>query len=156
MPPRPITPRVLPLSSCPLNWLLPFSTCFAMSSSSEVAQFEAATIFLLARSMPAITSSFTALALAPGVLKTTMPFSAHASTGILFTPTPARAIASSSSENSIDFMSWLRTTIPHASSIFSTSSYLSVSFPRPTGEILFKVAILYILFISVCINMQMQ
>ena len=33
---------------------------------------------------PARTSSLTAFALAPGVLKTTTPFSVHASTGILF------------------------------------------------------------------------
>ena len=39
------------------------------------------------------TSSFTAFALAPGVLKTTIPCSVHLSTGILLTPAPARAIA---------------------------------------------------------------
>ena len=39
------------------------------------------------------TSSFTALAFAPGVLKTTMPLSEHKSIGILLTPTPALEIA---------------------------------------------------------------
>ncbi len=43
--------------------------------------------------MPAITSSLTALAFAPGALKTTMPFSDMASTGMLLTPAPARPIA---------------------------------------------------------------
>ena len=46
-----------------------------------------------ASSSPPSTSSFTALALAPGVLNTTMPASLHLSTGILLTPAPARAIA---------------------------------------------------------------
>ena len=36
-----------------------------------------------ARSIPAITISLTPLALAPGVLNTTIPFSAHLSSGIL-------------------------------------------------------------------------
>ena len=40
------------------------------------------------------TSSFTAFALAPGVLNTTTPASAHLSSGMLFTPAPARATAS--------------------------------------------------------------
>lgn len=48
----------------------------------------------------AIMSSFTALAFAPGVLNTTIPFSVHRSTGILFTPAPALAIAFKSFENS--------------------------------------------------------
>ncbi len=39
--------------------------------------------------MPATTSSLTALALAPGVLNTTIPRSVHAATGILLTPAPA-------------------------------------------------------------------
>ena len=42
---------------------------------------------------PARTNSFTAFAFAPGVLKTTIPFSVHKSIGILFTPTPALDIA---------------------------------------------------------------
>ena len=39
------------------------------------------------------TSSFTALELAPGVLKTTTPLSVHKSMGMLLTPAPAREIA---------------------------------------------------------------
>lgn len=39
-----------------------------------------------------MTSSFTMLALAPGALNTTMPFSLISLTGMLFTPAPARPI----------------------------------------------------------------
>ena len=53
----------------------------------------AGTLRLPAISMPT-TSSATALALAPGVLKTTMPCSLHRSRGMLLTPAPARAVAS--------------------------------------------------------------
>jgi stage IV sporulation protein A len=45
------------------------------------------------KSKEAITSSATALALAPGVLKTTTPCFAYSSKGILFTPAPALATA---------------------------------------------------------------
>jgi hypothetical protein len=43
--------------------------------------------------MAATTSSFTALALAPGALKTGTPRRVSSSTGMLFTPAPARATA---------------------------------------------------------------
>ena len=43
--------------------------------------------------MAAMTSSFTALAFAPGVLNTTMPFSEQRSMGMLLVPVPARAMA---------------------------------------------------------------
>ncbi len=46
-----------------------------------------------ARNMPASTSSFTALALAPGALNTGMPFFESASTGMLLVPAPARPTA---------------------------------------------------------------
>ena len=49
--------------------------------------------FRLDNIKPARTNSFTAFALAPGVLKTTIPLSVHKSTGILFTPAPALEIA---------------------------------------------------------------
>ena len=55
---------------------------------------KAAAMLREARNMPAIVSSFTALALAPGVLNTGMPRFEYASTGILFTPLPARPTAS--------------------------------------------------------------
>ena len=41
------------------------------------------------RSIPQTTSSFTALAFAPGVLKTTIPLFVASSTGILLVPAPA-------------------------------------------------------------------
>jgi hypothetical protein len=44
-------------------------------------------------SNPASTSSFTALALAPGALNTGMPRSVMAGTGMLLVPAPARATA---------------------------------------------------------------
>ena len=49
--------------------------------------------------MAAMTSSFTALALAPGVLNTTIPFSEQRSMGMLLVPAPARAMARRDSEN---------------------------------------------------------
>ena len=45
------------------------------------------------RSSPTITSSFTAFALAPGVLNTTTPRSDSSATGMLLTPAPARPTA---------------------------------------------------------------
>ncbi len=50
-------------------------------------------MFREARISAAIASSLTAMAFAPGVLKTTIPASAQRSRGILLTPAPARAIA---------------------------------------------------------------
>ena len=41
----------------------------------------------------AMTSSLTALELAPGELNTTTPFLAYSSMGMLFTPAPQRAMA---------------------------------------------------------------
>ena len=49
---------------------------------------------------PARTISFTAFAFAPGVLKTTTPFSEHSSTGTLLYPAPALATALRESFNS--------------------------------------------------------
>ena len=51
-------------------------------------------------SMPASTSSFTALALAPGALNTGMPRFESAATGMLLTPAPARPTARSDGPNS--------------------------------------------------------
>ena len=48
----------------------------------------------VAKSMPAITNSLTALALAPGVLNTTTPSLLYSAMGTLLTPAPARAAAS--------------------------------------------------------------
>ena len=77
------------------------------------------TMSRLASSMPAITSSFTPLAFAPGVLKTTMPFLAYSAWGMLFTPAPARATASSRSPGTSSSIFAERTNTASASSNFS-------------------------------------
>ena len=146
MAPSPTIPRVFPAISCPANCDLPFSTAPLTSSVRPFAQSRAAGTFLAARKRPQSTSSLTALALAPGVLKTTIPFSAQRSRGMLFTPAPALAMARRLSENSISCISWLLTSIPSASSILSVSMYSSLKRERPAGDILFNVDILYIFF----------
>ena len=60
------------------------------------------------RISPAATSSFTALALAPGELNTTIPRRVQSSTGMLFTPAPARAMASRDSGSGSPCSFWLR------------------------------------------------
>ena len=65
--------------------------------------------FLEDTSIAQTTSSFTLLAFAPGVLKTTIPCSAQRSSGMLFTPAPALATAITLSGISIAFMSAERT-----------------------------------------------
>jgi len=96
MAPRPITPRVLPWISGPTNWALPFSTSGGTSAPLPLSVFAQVMPSWILRddiSKDAITISFTPLALAPGVLNTTMPRSEHLSSGMLLTPAPARAIA---------------------------------------------------------------
>ena len=72
-----------------------------------------------ARSIPAITSSFTPFALAPGVLNTTIPFSAQRSRGILLTPAPALATTFRFSGSSISCIDALLTKIASAASAAS-------------------------------------
>ena len=89
-------------------------------------------------------SSFTALALAPGVLKTTMPASEQRSMGMLLVPAPARAMASRLSGSSASSISAERTRMPAGSAQSSETAYLALSsFSRPMGEILFRVLMLY-------------
>ena len=116
--PKPTTPRVLPVISGPTNWLLPFSTFLPISSPLPLRVFAhsmPSTTFLEASSRPVRTSSLTALALAPGVLKTQMPCSVHLSLGILLVPAPALAIASRLSPNSMSCMAAERTRIASGS-----------------------------------------
>ena len=54
------------------------------------------------------TASLTAFALAPGVLKTTIPAAVASSIGILLVPAPARAIALRLSGNVVPCRFWLR------------------------------------------------
>ena len=58
------------------------------------------------------TISFTAFALAPGVLKTTTPFFEQFSISILLVPAPALAIAKRLFEISSSVKLWLLSTIP--------------------------------------------
>ena len=151
MAPKPITPSVLPLISLPTNCFLPFSTLFAIAGSPArpcVHCAAAATLRLPAMSIP-ITSSATAFAFAPGVLKTTMPCSLQRSSGMLFTPAPARAIASRLSLNVVFSRSALRTRIPSgASASTETSNRFLGSFAKPTGLMAFRVFIVNIVVIS--------
>ena len=111
--PRPMTPNVLPEISVPANWLLPFSTCFSTSSPLNVwTQSSPSLIGRAAMIIAANTSSLTALAFAPGVLKTTTPASEHSSTGTLLTPAPARAMAFKLSGNSMPCSFSLRRMMP--------------------------------------------
>ena len=142
MAPRPMTPRVLPAISLPTNCFLPFSTFFFRlgSPARPWAQAAAAgTLRLPAISIPT-TSSATALALAPGVLKTTMPCSLHRSRGMLLTPAPARAMASRFSLKSALSRSALRTRMPSGASVSTaTSNRFLGSLASPTGLMAFSV-----------------
>ena len=91
-----MTPSILPEISGPTNWLLPFSTAFSTSAPAPACartQSAPSVIFREASSRAHTASSFTALALAPGVLNTTMPASEQRSMGMLLVPAPARATA---------------------------------------------------------------
>ena len=114
MRPSPITPSVCPASSKPAKAFLPLSTVCSMSGaagSSALTKRSAAGRLRAAISMPAITSSFTALALAPGALKTGTPRALIAATGMLLVPAPARPIACTLAGMSIECMSAERTRI---------------------------------------------
>ena len=67
--------------------------------------------------MPAITSSFTALAFAPAALKTGMPRAFIFLTGTLLVPAPARAMALTLAGMSISSMFCERTRIASGSAI---------------------------------------
>ena len=80
-------------SSKPTKSFLPASTALSSSSSEPLsarAYAHACGRLRAAISSPAITSSLTALAFAPGVLKTGMPSLLSFATGMLFVPAPAR------------------------------------------------------------------
>ena len=90
------------------------------------------------------TSSATALALAPGVLNTTMPAAVHLSMGMLLVPAPARAMASRLSGSGMSCRSALRTRMPWGSAAsLSTSNRCGGSFASPTGEIALSVLMVY-------------
>ena len=116
--PSPITPSFLPLISLPANAFLAFSADLAISASSLLSSTHLIppSKSLEAKSKAARTCSLTALAFAPGVLNTTIPLSAHLSSGILLTPAPALAIARRLSGNSISCILALLTSTASASS----------------------------------------
>ena len=94
--PKPNTPNVLPDNSKPAKCFLFFSISLLMLFSSPSKLFtklNAGTMFLAAKSIPAIANSATAFELAPGALNTGIPRFVYSSTGILFTPAPARPTA---------------------------------------------------------------
>ena len=84
--PRPSTPTVLPMSSGPAKFDFPFSTSAGILSPSPAMLFTHSMLPTTSReamTMEHTVCSFTASALAPGLLKTTTPSSAYLSTGIL-------------------------------------------------------------------------
>ena len=140
MAPSPMTPSFLPSISVPANFFFSFSAAFATSGLS-VCDFTHSippTTSRDANNIPQRTSSFTALELAPGVLKTTTPFFASSSRGILLTPAPALTTAKRLSENSMECISALLTKIPCASLISSVFVYPSPKWLRPTWAMGFK------------------
>ena len=121
---------VLPIISGPVKELLPFSTSLPTFSPSPLRvlhQSMASVILREERSAAQMTSSLTALALAPGVLNTAMPCSEHLSIGILLTPAPARAIARSPSENCISCIDAERTIMAAGSFALSVQLYFAGS-----------------------------
>ena len=114
MAPRPMTPRVFPAISGPMNCFLPASTAFSTFSLSVRVCTHCAPLMMRREDTkrPASTSSFTALALAPGVLNTGIPISVHLSMGMLLVPAPARATPSKLSLSSMLCMSKLRRMMP--------------------------------------------
>src|SRR5688572_1986268 len=122
--PRPTTPSVWPGSSDPANCFLPSSTASSrFSFFSCLTKSSAGARLRAAMRMPAITSSFTALALAPGALNTGTPRFDRAATGMLLTPAPARPTARSDGPNSNLCRSAERTRIACGSFASLTSEY---------------------------------
>mmetsp|Transcript_7844 Transcript_7844/g.16824 ORF Transcript_7844/g.16824 Transcript_7844/m.16824 type:complete len:218 (-) Transcript_7844:327-980(-) len=152
--PSPITAKVFPLISRPPNMALSFSTrslcnpCFPSSFMWLIPS----TILLLPNSSPQSTISLTALALAPGVLKTGIPSSVMRATGMLLVPAPHRAIAltdgmTSSSFNLCDRNISACAGRPAALSFGMTSYKSFVNTDSPISEILLNVCVQY-LFVS--------
>src|SRR5207245_6150262 len=97
-------------------------------------------------SMPARTSSFTALAFAPGALNTGTPRFDSAATGMLFTPAPARPTALREGPNSRRCRSAERTRMASGSAASFTTAYCSAGKRfRPTWAMLFSTRISHFL-----------
>ena len=138
--PRPITPSFLPWISVPAKAFFAFSADLLIAASAAFAFTHSMppTMSRLARSMAAITSSFTPFALAPGVLNTTMPFFAYSAWGMLFTPAPARATARRFAPGTISSILALRTNTASAAAKSSVRAYLSSRLFSPTAAMGFR------------------
>ena len=96
--------------------------------------------------MPRRVISLTALALAPGVLKTTTPAWEHLSTGMLLVPAPALAMALRLGGSSISWREAERTMMPSgASASLPQRNFCLSKISMPTGLILFSVWMVYML-----------
>src|ERR1700694_54871 len=147
--PRPTMPSVCPGSSDPANCFLPSSTRLSMSEPPSFrlcTNFSAGARLRAASSMPASTSSFTALAFAPGALNTGTPRLDSAATGMLFTPAPARPTAFSEGPNSCLCRSAERTRIACGSFASFTTVYCSAGRRfRPTWAMVLSTRISHFL-----------
>ena len=124
--PRPMIPSVRPGSSTPANCFFPSSTSRSksgVSGSSDATYPSAGITFRAAMSNAARTSSFTALAFAPGALNTGAPRFDISATGMLLVPAPARLIARTLAGIAISCMLRERTRIPVGRSIASPTEY---------------------------------
>src|SRR5688572_22159079 len=100
-------------------------------------------------SIPASTSSFTALAFAPGALNTGTPRLESAGTGMLLVPAPARPTARSDGPNSNLCRSCERTRMACGSFASFTTAYLSPGKRfRPTGAIWLITRISHFFFLG--------
>ena len=107
-----------------------------------LAQFIASLIFLAPMMSAAITSSLTAFAFAPGVLKTQIPFLAYSACGILFTPAPALATANREDGTSYSSILKERTSMPTGFCELSVRLYpSSTGFASLEIELSFKISI---------------
>ena len=150
--PRPITPSFLPCISVPAKAFLAFSIVLLIFSSALLSATHCIPprISLAASNIPATTISLTPLALAPGVLKTTIPLSAHLSSGMLLTPAPALATAKRLSDKSNSCIDALLTRTASASAKLSVVPKDAGKRIIPTLAIGFKQLTLTIVKSSLC------
>ena len=140
-----MTPSVCRGSSMPAKFLLAvFDRLVAASRRrprSPSTKRIAGSRLRAAISMPAITSSFTALAFAPGALNTGTPRLLIASTGMLLVPAPARRSRARVGGIAIACMSCERTRIASGSAILDADlvALARQTRSRPTLEMLLSV-----------------
>ncbi len=140
--PRPTTPSVLPASSLPTKRFFSASTLWCRSSPGSRPRTKASASAMLraASSMPATTSSLTALAFAPGALNTGTPRADSSATGMLLVPAPARATAFTLAAIGLLCMSAERTSTASGSATSLAVAYRAVGRrSRPLREMLLRV-----------------